>query len=275
MSALIETTESEIINLTEDEAMRIHNDLRKAAESFSSLYLEAYNKRLWVFFGYESWDKYLDVEFGEYRVVPMKENRAQFITELARGGMSNRAIASTADVSTATVSRTTAKARANGELPDDLETLGQDGRTYKPRKETKNLVDDDSFLDMSVEDFGVSHFSPTSKAPQPQLNKAPEETPEKESETDRYGLNLVDDLAQEFEEAIKSAIRSNNMARFNAEECHLERIETLSRVLLANVGLLERLGLQKDLNEKTAKISEILESAVVTIDKVLEGKNEK
>lgn len=261
----------EIVEPTsEHEARRLTKELRSAAEAFASLYIEAYTKRIWEVFGYDSWEDYLEVEFSDFRVLPMKQKRDEFITDLAAAGMSTRAIAATADVSKDTANRVIRNAKKNGDLPETLDVVGTDGktRTYK----TPEV--DDSIMDMPVDDFGINHFekkSPKKSPAKATSEKTVEPEPAPQDPEDIYGLKLVDTLADELGEAIRASIEANNREKFDAEYAGAHRVEALARVLLANAGLLERLNLQRDLFDNHKEIRQILESAVITIDTLVGG----
>lgn len=86
----------------------------------------AYAERDWEVLGYNSWDAYVDEEFGASRLQLTPEHRQKAVVELRLAGLSQRAIGSALNVDAATVNRD-----LRGVASATPETaVGIDGKTY-------------------------------------------------------------------------------------------------------------------------------------------------
>ena len=183
--------------------------------------------------------------------------------------MPTRAIATTTGISKSSVNREIQKAQQENKLPEELAVTGEDGKVRISKKKPAQLPLDEDVLNMSVADFGIEHYSsaPQKKAPAPKVATPPVEIPV----TQELGLDIVENLASEFEEAIRASILANDLEKFDAGTVPLHLVTTTSRSLLATAGLLHLFNLQPTLTEDNSEIIQALESSVNTLDAVLEG----
>lgn len=89
-----------------------------------ALIARANKEQHWKVLGYESWQSYVDGEFGAERLKLPAEHRRKAVEELRLAGLSVRAIGSAVGVSTNTV----LKDLSQSETPDEI--TGTDGKTY-------------------------------------------------------------------------------------------------------------------------------------------------
>lgn len=73
-------------------ADRIRSGMRVLAEWQQDV-IDAYAQQDWEALGYQSWDAYLDGEFGEHRVKLPREQRREIVAAMTQAGMTTRAIA--------------------------------------------------------------------------------------------------------------------------------------------------------------------------------------
>jgi hypothetical protein len=115
---------------------KVHTEnIAKAGSTFGKLLLEAYKGRIWFAMGYTTWQQYLDGEFGGAPLQLPRDKRKIEALELAKGGMSTRAIAAATGVSKSSVandiveSSTVHKLDSSNELPptDDSTPPDLDG----------------------------------------------------------------------------------------------------------------------------------------------------
>lgn len=99
--------------LTADAAKALTDTIRQGAESVWQLIGAAYQGRAWVALGYESWDAYVDTEFGGAPLALPREKRKEAVASLKAQGMSLRAIAAATDTSPQTVANDLAAAAAD------------------------------------------------------------------------------------------------------------------------------------------------------------------
>lgn len=276
MSSTIETlVESTIATtdlleeLTPEKAKELTSQLRNSLHDTSQLYINAWRHQVWKTLGYTSWEEYINGEFGDLRVALPKEQRSATVIEMAEAGMPTRAIATTTGISKSSVNREIQKAQQENKLPEELAVTGEDGKVRISKKKPAQLPLDEDVLNMSVADFGIEHYSSAQqkKAPAPKVATPPVEIPV----TQELGLDIVENLASEFEEAIRASILANDLEKFDAGTVPLHLVTTTSRSLLATAGLLHLFNLQPTLTEDNSEIIQALESSVNTLDAVLEG----
>ncbi|MFD5814368.1 hypothetical protein [Streptomyces sp. NPDC127038] len=85
-------------------ADRIRSGMRVLAEWQTDV-IAAYAARDWETLGYETWDAYLDGEYGEHRVRLPREQRREIVAGMSAAGMSTRAIGAAIGVHHDTVNR--------------------------------------------------------------------------------------------------------------------------------------------------------------------------
>lgn len=272
IEALVESTIATtdlLEELTPDKAKELTSQLRNSLHDTSKLYINAWRHQVWKTLGYTSWEEYINGEFGDLRVALPKEQRSATVIEMAEAGMPTRAIATTTGISKSSVNREIQKAQQENKLPDELAVTGEDGKVRISKKKPAKMALDEDVLNMSVADFGIEHYSSTQqkKAPAPKVATPPAEIPV----TQELGLDIVENLASEFEEAIRASILANDLEKFDAGTVPLHLVTTTSRSLLAAAGLLHLFNLQPTLTEDNSEIIQALESSVNTLDAVLEG----
>lgn len=249
--------------LTILEAKNLTAQLRESLHESSKLYIHAWQHQVWKTLGYDSWDAYINGEFGDLRVKLTGQKRTETVIEMAEAGMPTRAIATSTGISKSSVNREIQKAQAAQKLPETLETTGLDGKVRTSKKKPA-LEMDDSFLDMPVGDLGIGYFkgsTPTQK---------PEKEPQTSSpQTTDHGLQQVQDLARQMEEAVKVSILSNQKQKFDPADVTHQLVTSTTRSLLATAGLINQFNLQPDLTGENEEIINILESSVATLDAVL------
>jgi hypothetical protein len=78
--------------LTTDEARRLTDLIKVSGERLWELIERAYLERAWAALDYDSWDSYVDEEFGTARFRLPREERAEVVTSMREAGLSIRAI---------------------------------------------------------------------------------------------------------------------------------------------------------------------------------------
>ena len=132
-------------DLTVEEAQVLTAQIKDATESLWDMVKLAYTRRAWAALDYDSWDAYLDGEFGNARLRLPREERGEVIHSLRDAGLSLRAIASATGTGLGTVHRELEVVEdevidelVEAELVDDAPAptvTGRDGRTYNARRE--------------------------------------------------------------------------------------------------------------------------------------------
>ncbi len=85
-------------------AERIRSGMRVLAEWQQDV-IAAYAARDWEALGYETWDAYINGEYGEHRVQLPRDQRREIVAGMSAAGMSTRAIGSAIGTGNATVHR--------------------------------------------------------------------------------------------------------------------------------------------------------------------------
>lgn len=89
--------------LNEEDARAITARILQGTIVINDLVVEAFQRRAWSALGYESWDEYLDGEFGGAPLSLPREKRKEAVESLRGKGLSLRAIASATGTSPQTV----------------------------------------------------------------------------------------------------------------------------------------------------------------------------
>lgn len=142
MTLVDATGEVVVRDLAADEARGLTVRIRSTVVAAWDLVCEAYDGRVWLALGYESWDAYCSAELDGAAIRLPREQRQETVRSLRDAGLSQRAIASAVGVDHRTVGN---DLRSGGENspPDDPEPgdeaddepppiTGTDGKTYKP-----------------------------------------------------------------------------------------------------------------------------------------------
>lgn len=98
--AVIEKTAQDI---TREDAQELTAQIVTAADNLWELVSRAYTERAWAALEYESWDDYVEGEFGSTRWRLPREERQEVVTSLRDAGLSVRAIASVTGDSKSTI----------------------------------------------------------------------------------------------------------------------------------------------------------------------------
>lgn len=135
---------------TEAEARELTEELKGDYGSLQVKISTAWQGRIWLALGYESWQDYLDEEFRDVSLRPPKDLEDQVIGELRAAGMSVRGIAAATDISKSTIDRRVADAgvpngtpestaragEPDGTPADPAPVIGLDGKSYQPQRPT-------------------------------------------------------------------------------------------------------------------------------------------
>ncbi|MEU5772646.1 hypothetical protein ABZ819_04990 [Streptomyces venezuelae] len=108
-------------------ADRIRTGMRVLAEWQTDV-ITAYAARDWEALGYETWDAYLDGEYGEHRVRLPRDQRREIVAGMSAAGMSSRAIGAAVGTSYATVQRDIEATDTNVSVGESRMVLSLDGR---------------------------------------------------------------------------------------------------------------------------------------------------
>lgn len=291
MSALLQTPvfepaeEVEVLpELTLDQAKQITKDLRQSATLLQSLCVMAYSQRIWLTMGYTSWDAYLDGEIGEERWILPRHRRGDFINQLAKEGMPTRAIASVVGLSHMSVAKEIKKAKEAGALPEDLPTIGRDGRTRKALVRKAPAAVPNEQLDLPVADLGIGFFKAAeSKTATPAkaqraatdpfdttITAVNEKLPRGEDTPDDYlYFPEILEVSTELEELFKKAMTANNRQAFDPGSVSQKMAQQVVHTLLAGSGLLKLFNLQPDLLGDSEQLATAVDSMVITLDEVV------
>lgn len=130
----------------------IRRAVNACAESVKDLrrnIAKAYEIRVWETLGYDSWDAYVNTEFGATLKRLNKDDRQMVVGSLAASGMSTRAIAPVVGAHHATVARDIEAASvANATDDEPRKVTGLDGRVRKsPEKKADAEVAHEIQLD--------------------------------------------------------------------------------------------------------------------------------
>lgn len=108
-------------------AERIRSGMRVLAEWQTDV-IAAYAARDWETLGYETWDAYLDGEYGEHRVRLPRDQRREIVAGMSTAGMSTRAIGAAIGVHHDTVNSDVQATVGNPTDGESRTVLSLDGR---------------------------------------------------------------------------------------------------------------------------------------------------
>lgn len=149
------TTLLAAVDLSEEEARSITAQIRDSIQVACQLIAKAYQGRVWLALGYETWDSYLHAEFGAGPLQVPREDRTAMVTSLRDAGMSTRAIAAAAGVDQSTVVRDLRAGDANASPGEAPKATGLDGKQYprsRPRVDPPGTTDGSAVDDAAVPD---------------------------------------------------------------------------------------------------------------------------
>ena len=129
MTTLTEIVQAPSAEEARARADRIRSGMRVLAEWRQDV-IAAYAARDWDTLGYDTWDAYIDGEYGEHRVRLPREQRREIVAGMSAAGMSTRAIGSAVGTSYDTVQRDLKTESSDRNLSDDepRTVLSLDGR---------------------------------------------------------------------------------------------------------------------------------------------------
>jgi hypothetical protein len=150
-----ETRVTEIVQASTAEearvrAERIRSGMRVLAEWQNDV-IAAYAARDWTALGYETWDAYLDGEYGEHRVRLPRDQRREMVAGMAQAGMSSRAIGAAVGSSYATVQRDMEATDTNVSVEEPRTILSLDGRE-RPALRATPIADKVEVVDAELVD---------------------------------------------------------------------------------------------------------------------------
>lgn len=149
---------------TEAEARELTEELKGDYGSLQVKISTAWQGRIWLALGYESWQDYLDEEFRDVSLRPPKDLEDQVIGELRAAGMSVRGIAAATDISKSTIDRRVADAGVPNGTPESTARAGEpegtpaapapviglDGKSYQPQRPTPPADRSEDIVDAEV-----------------------------------------------------------------------------------------------------------------------------
>lgn len=155
---------------TEAEARELTEELKGDYGSLQVKISTAWQGRIWLALGYESWQDYLDEEFRDVSLRPPKDLEDQVIGELRAAGMSVRGIAAATDISKSTIDRRVADAgvpngtpestaragEPDGTPADPAPVIGLDGKSYQPQRPTPPADRSEDIVDAEVIEYEES-----------------------------------------------------------------------------------------------------------------------
>lgn len=92
-------------DLTAQEARQLTDQIKTGLAVVWEHIIRAYQGRAWLALGHQTWDQFIQREFGSMNLQPPREEREQTISSLRDAGMSVRAIASATQLGRGTVAR--------------------------------------------------------------------------------------------------------------------------------------------------------------------------
>lgn len=88
-----------------EEARTLTDEMRADYNSLQARLITAFEGRIWLALGHESWQDYINVEFQDISLRPPKELEEKVIRELRDAGMSTRGIAAATEMGKSTINR--------------------------------------------------------------------------------------------------------------------------------------------------------------------------
>jgi hypothetical protein len=129
-------------------ADRIRSGMRVLA-AWQQDVIAAYAARDWDTLGYETWDAYIDGEYGEHRVRLPREQRREIVAGMSAAGMSTRAIGAAVGVHHDTVNRDVQATVGNTTDDQPRTVLSLDGRE---RPATRPAVDENVWIEPGTDE---------------------------------------------------------------------------------------------------------------------------
>jgi hypothetical protein len=148
-------------------ADRIRSGMRVLAEWQQDV-IAAYAARDWDTLGYDTWDAYIDGEYGEHRVRLPREQRREIVAGMSAAGMSSRAIGAAVGVDHKTVVNDRAATGENSPVPETVLSLdGRERPATRPAPEPNIWVEPgvDEVVDAEIVDEPAQPEPPKPKRP--------------------------------------------------------------------------------------------------------------
>lgn len=142
-------------------ADRIRSGMRVLAEWQQDV-IAAYAARDWDALGYETWDAYIDGEYGEHRVRLPREQRREIVAGMSAAGMSTRAIGAAVGVDHKTVVNDRAATGENSPVPETVMSL--DGRE---RPASRPTGDENVWIEPGADEVVDAELVDESTRPKP------------------------------------------------------------------------------------------------------------
>lgn len=273
-----EVAEGDVLDLTEQEAKRLTDDIRSSLALAHGLIQSAWEKRAWLSLGYRTWDEYVRGEFQDLVLTPPLEKRQSVVASMSESGMSLRAIAAATDLSPATVQRTLKKAESAGETPVRESWVGLDGKTYKTPAAASGVDDlEAALLDLDADSVGVTRFktdptpttTPEKKGPE---NMHSHEGVAEAGDTEKAPASLSDARAAvNTAAATMRAALESAQGHIDPERVDADMLSALAYSMVVTAGLVDVLVSSKAPATDTDIIRRDLEVAVSTIDKAVDA----
>ncbi|GAA3278524.1 hypothetical protein [Nesterenkonia halobia] len=99
-------------DLTAQEARQLTDQIKTGLAVVWEHIIRAYQGRAWLALGHQTWDQFIQREFGSMNLQPPREEREQTISSLRDAGMSVRAIAAATQLGRGTVGRAISSSHA-------------------------------------------------------------------------------------------------------------------------------------------------------------------
>jgi transposase-like protein len=141
---------------SESRARHITEQLRQSLTISANLLMEAYEARVWVTLGYDSWQDYTNAELGEVRLRLPREDRREVVASMTEAGMSARAISSALGVSKNTVTEDRAQVSQSGtpDEPVDAEIVGDEPDDLGDRIARELAASDEHYAEQATHSVG-------------------------------------------------------------------------------------------------------------------------
>lgn len=144
-------------------ADRIRSGMRVLAEWRQDV-IAAYAARDWTTLGYDTWDAYINGEYGEHRVQLPREQRREIVAGMSAAGMSTRAIGSAVGVHHDTVHRDLQATVGNPTDGESRTVLSLDGRE---RPASRPAADENVWVEPSASDVVDAELVDEPARPEP------------------------------------------------------------------------------------------------------------
>lgn len=166
---LVDVETGEVAVMSESDARALIDSLKQAVEIAERQIIRAWEGRAWLALGYESWDEMAAVEFSSHYIKIAPDERRAKAIEMAKVGMSTRAIGSALGVSKSTISDDLRCPESDTSPDDDRavpsaeppeaepsQVTGLDGKTY-PKPAPKPALTREEQRAIDIEEGRARH----------------------------------------------------------------------------------------------------------------------